>query len=213
MASPIQPSLGKHFDLPLGASFGSLSSAYPLGMLLGVFLWPTLSDVVGRKSVMAVTLMGSGCGLLLQSWGVNQGWTLKQFLASRVVTGFFSGTSPISKAYLADRGSKGNNGEDLARYLSWKDAACTLAFIVGPTLGGLLYESDKSFSNSRRISFVILCSAVGSLLASVSVALFVKNTEKGKELRMKIPQAERNHLSTEATKAKSVTTIDKSKSD
>ena len=27
MASPIQPSLGRHFGLPLGASFGSLSSA------------------------------------------------------------------------------------------------------------------------------------------------------------------------------------------
>ena len=63
MASPIQPALGKHFSLPLGASFGSLSSAYPLGMLLGVFLWPTLSDVLGRKIVMSTTLLGSGLGL------------------------------------------------------------------------------------------------------------------------------------------------------
>ena len=48
MTSPIQPSLGRHFGVPLGASFGSLSSAYPLGMMFGVFLWPTLSDVLVR---------------------------------------------------------------------------------------------------------------------------------------------------------------------
>ena len=92
MASPIQPALGKHFELPLGASFGSLSSAYPLGMMLGVFLWPTLSDVIGRKIVMATTLAGSGMGLLLQSYGVQRQWTLQQFLAARVLTGCFAGS-------------------------------------------------------------------------------------------------------------------------
>mmetsp|Transcript_32608 Transcript_32608/g.74438 ORF Transcript_32608/g.74438 Transcript_32608/m.74438 type:complete len:351 (-) Transcript_32608:2207-3259(-) len=178
MTSPIQPSLGRHFGLPLGASFGSLSSAYPLGMMFGVFLWPTLSDVLGRKSVMSLTLAGSGFGLLLQSYGIHHGWTLQQFLACRVLTGTFSGNSPISKAYLADRGSEGKNRDSLGRYLAWKDAASTLAFIAGPALGGFLYQGGKSFSNSTRIAFVIFSSAFGSLLASASVALFVKNIEK-----------------------------------
>lgn len=185
MASPIQPALGEHFSLPLGASFGSLSSAYPLGMMLGVFMWPTLSDVVGRKIVMALTLFGSGMGLMLQSWGIQRCWTLEQFLAARVLTGCFAGNSPISKAYLADRGSEGEKG-DLTNYLSWKDAASTLAFIVGPVLGGLLYQGGKSVvgsDNSKRISFVIRFSALASLLASTSIMLFVKNTEKDINLR------------------------------
>lgn len=175
MASPIQPALGKHFDLPLGASFGSLSSAYPLGMMLGVFLWPTLSDVIGRKIVMATTLAGSGMGLLLQSYGVQRQWTLQQFLAARVLTGCFAGNSPISKAYLADRGSEGN-GIELTKYLAWKDAASTMAFIIGPMLGGLLYQGGKSVvDNTKSIAFVILCSAVASLLASFSIITCVKN--------------------------------------
>lgn len=175
MASPIQPALGKHFDLPLGASFGSLSSAYPLGMMLGVFLWPTLSDVIGRKIVMATTLAGSGMGLLLQSYGVQRQWTLQQFLAARVLTGCFAGNSPISKAYLADRGSQGN-GIELTKYLAWKDAASTMAFIIGPVLGGLLYQGGKSVvDNTKSIAFVIFCSAVASLLASFSIITCVKN--------------------------------------
>ena len=174
MASPIQPALGKHFDLPLGASFGSLSSAYPLGMMLGVFLWPTLSDVIGRKIVMATTLAGSGMGLMLQSYGVQRQWTLQQFLAARVLTGCFAGNSPISKAYLADRGSEGN-GAELAKYLAWKDAASTLAFIIGPVLGGMLYQGVESLvDNTKSIAFVILCSAVASLFASFSIITCVK---------------------------------------
>ncbi|KAL7500017.1 hypothetical protein ACHAWT_007972 [Skeletonema menzelii] len=179
MASPIQPALGKHFELPLGASFGSLSSAYPLGMMLGVFLWPTLSDVIGRKIVMATTLAGSGMGLMLQSYGVQRQWTLQQFLAARVLTGCFAGNSPISKAYLADRGSEGNRAE-LAKYLAWKDAASTLAFIIGPVLGGLLYQGvESAVDNTKSIAFVILCSAVASLFASISIITCVKskNTE------------------------------------
>ena len=192
MASPIQPALGKHFSLPIGASFGSLSSAYPLGMLLGVFVWPTLSDVLGRKFVMSLTLLGSGMGLMLQSWGIRHCWTLEQFLAARVFTGCFAGNSPISKAYLADRGSSSKGVSagraDLSKYLAWKDAASTLAFILGPVFGGLVYHlcgkgiTEIANGESNRISFVILCSAVASLLASMAIMLCVKNTENGKKL-------------------------------
>ena len=62
VAGPITPALGEHFGLTMGASFGSLTSAYPLGMMFGLFLWPQLSDRIGRKPVMAMSLLGSGLG-------------------------------------------------------------------------------------------------------------------------------------------------------
>jgi len=167
-------------------------------MFAGVFLWPTLSDIIGRKLVMSITLLGSGVGLILQSYGIKQCWTLESFLAARVLTGCFAGNSPISKAYLADRGSEGENKGNLAKYLAWKDAASTLAFIVGPVLGGLIYSlfgkgvtvlgvsTDSSSSViSKQISFVILCSAIASLVASLSVMLFVKNTDKDNQILKK----------------------------
>jgi len=144
---------------------------------------------------MSITLLGSGIGLILQSYGIKQCWTLESFLVARVLTGCFAGNSPISKAYLADRGSEGENKGNLAKYLAWKDAASTLAFIVGPVLGGLIYSlfgkgatalgvsTDSSSSViSKQISFVILCSAIASLVASLSVMLFVKNTDKDNEM-------------------------------
>jgi len=127
---------------------------------------------------MTMTLFGSGMGLFLQSWAVQRHWSLEQFLATRVLTGCFAGNSPISKAYLADRGSEGNK-RDLTKYLAWKDASSTLAFIVGPMLGGLLYNGRKNIvDNTGGLSFVIRFSAISSLVASLAVALFMKNKNK-----------------------------------
>ena len=129
---------------------------------------------------MTLTLFGSGMGLLLQSLAVSRHWTLEQFLATRVLTGCFAGNSPISKAYLADRGSEGDK-RDLTKYLSWKDASSTMAFIVGPVLGGLLYRGGKNaVDNTGGLSFVIRFSAMCSLIASLSVATFMKNKDSNR---------------------------------
>ena len=63
MTIPLGAALKSHFALPMGASFGMISSAYPLGTLGAYFLWPQLSDRVGRKPVICLSLLGSGVGL------------------------------------------------------------------------------------------------------------------------------------------------------
>ena len=191
MTSPLSPSLGDHFDLPLGASFGSLTSAYPLGMLFGLFLWPRLSDKIGRKPIMASSLLGSGIGLTVQSWAIYRHWSLKWFLITRVFTGVFSGTSPVAKAYLADVGAKSGL---LPKFLAWRDASSTLAYILGPVLGGFVFEAARKVvglglgkdggagtSVSTALAFVIGLSALASLVASGLIATLVSNprTETG----------------------------------
>lgn len=136
MAGPITPALGFHFGLDVGASLGLLTSAYPLGMLCGLFFWPALSDRVGRKPVMALSLLGSGLGLAAQGLAVQASWSLNAFLALRVLTGSMAGSSPVAKAYLADLGSSAGK---LPQFMAWRDAASTLAFIVGPLASGQLY--------------------------------------------------------------------------
>ena len=185
MAGPITPALGKHFGLQVGASFGSLTSAYPLGMLFGLMCWPTLSDKIGRKRVMTASLLGSGLGLAVQSWVIRQDLTLSWFLTARALTGAFAGSSPVSKAYLADVGYKDGK---LPRYLALRDAASTMAFIVGPMLGGILYDLRKWFlgvsktatdviDTTGSLSFVIGISAAASLAASLLVGTVVTDAK------------------------------------
>ena len=139
MTIPITPALKRHFSLQVGASFGMLTSAYPLGMMVGLALWPQLSDRVGRRPVISISLFGNFVGLALQGLALLRQWPLPALLALRVFTGSCSGSSPVAKAYLADVGAASGQ---LPRYVAWRDAASTLAYIVGPALGGLLYSAS-----------------------------------------------------------------------
>ena len=92
----------------------------------------------------------------------------------------------MSKAYLADIGA--NDGK-LPRYLSLKDAASTLAFIMGPAAGGLLFDIRRNMigvsqelskaeilDSSGSLSFVISITAVASMLASLVAGLLVQES-------------------------------------
>lgn len=186
MAGPITPALGQHFGLQVGSKFGSLTSAYPLGMLVGLFLLPQLSDKIGRKPVITISLFGSGLGLAAQALAIYQNWGLMIFLLTRVLTGCFAGSSPVSKAFLADVGTKQGK---LPRYLALRDAAATMAFIVGPMLGGILFDVQRStlkgeasaVSTTSSLAFVICVSAVASLAAAALVAMGVKEVPPQKQ--------------------------------
>jgi len=136
-------------------------------MLIGLFTWPKLSDSLGRKKIIIVSLLGSGLGLGLQSYVVGNGGGLSIFLASRAFTGIFSGSAPVAKAFLADMGdeheeeykkeyesresSESDREQELglvAKYLGWRDAASTLSYILGPALGGILYETVRCWGRS-----------------------------------------------------------------
>ena len=201
---------------------------------MGLFTWPRLSDKLGRKKIMIVSLLGSGIGLSLQSLVVLKNKGFGVFLASRILTGVFSGSAPVAKAFLADIGDErerqlamerascvndnvdGNgDGDDteillnedetglVAKYLGWRDAASTLSYIVGPALGGILYETVRCWGRdsqnighsmrwlnqgrnsvgggaldgrARALALVIGISALGSLMASFMVMAFVKDT-------------------------------------
>ena len=133
VTGPITPGLVQRFDVA-AEHVGYLTSAYPLGMFGALFFWPQLSDKIGRKPIIVTSLMGVGVGLILQALCVRSGWSLQTFLALRVLSGAFAGASPVVKAYLADASTP----EFLPQLMAWREASCTLAFIVGPTLGGML---------------------------------------------------------------------------
>jgi MFS family permease len=104
---------------------------------------------------MTLSLLGTGLGLAAQAYVIASKKSLWVFLLSRVITGSFAGSSPISKAYLADV-----SADNLPRNLAWRDAASTLAFLVGPLLGGVFLGSTAS------LSFVIAISSVAYIVGS-----------------------------------------------
>jgi MFS family permease len=151
-------------------------------MLFGLFIWPQLSDRIGRKPVMTASLFGSGLGLLAQAFVIQRNGSLGLYLAIRASTGAFAGSSPVSKACLADIGYR--NGM-LPRYLALRDAASAMAFIIGPLMGGVLYDirrrmlgatiaTAQALKMAGSLSFVIGVAAVTTLTAALLVGAFVQ---------------------------------------
>ena len=81
-----------------------------------------------------------------------------------------AGASPVAKAFLADVGA---GAGQLPRYMAWRDAASTLAFIVGPLLSGHLYMGKQAggLARDQSLAAVISTSGLYSLLAGTLVAL------------------------------------------
>jgi len=161
MATPLNPTLAAHFQLA-GPALGSLTSAYPLGMLFGLLVWPSMSDARGmRKPILVASLAGSGFGLSLQATCLSLRWPLWAFLSLRTLSGLFAGASPVAKAFLSDIAA---DKDDLPRFLAYREASATLAFIVGPFCGGVLYSLTQS------LAAVVAATAFASLLAAATVA-------------------------------------------
>ena len=189
MTGPITPDLAKHFGLPVGGSarVGMLTSAYPFGMLAGLAVWPRLSDKRGmRKPILVLSLGGVGLGLAAQSAALARNAPLWTFLSLRALSGACGGASPVAKAYLADAAT----GDQLPRWLAWREAAATFAFIVGPLFGGLLIHGTSSLAS------VVGVTAAFSLLAAGIVGVFVEEVGADKSVsERKTPKL----LSTDST--------------
>ena len=93
----------------------------------------------------------------------------------------------MAKAYLADVGAKSGL---LPKFLAWRDASSTLAYILGPVLGGFVFQARKAglgegggVGNSTALAFVIGLSALASLVASGLIVAFVSNPRTGQGTR------------------------------
>ena len=100
-------------------------------MLAAVWFWPTRSDAWGRTRVLKLSMSITALCFLVQAGFLGMEW-FHAFLFMRLVTGCFAGCNPIFKAYLADVVP----ASELPRFMVWREASATFAFIVGPLLGG-----------------------------------------------------------------------------
>jgi DHA1 family tetracycline resistance protein-like MFS transporter len=125
---PLLPSYGARFESN-EALIGLLVAATPAMHLLSAPFWGRLSDRVGRRPVMLISLAGAmGSYLIFTLAG-----SFLALLLSRVVAGSIDASVGVGQAYLADR----TRPEERAKAMGWIGAAYGLGFIVGPALGGI----------------------------------------------------------------------------
>ena len=117
-------------------TLGLLTSSYPAAQFFGAPLFGSLSDQWGRKKMMQVTLIGSALSYLVTALAMTS-CSLILLFASRIAAGLFAGNLTLAQAAIGDLSTNTTRTRNFA-YVSM---AGSLAFIMGPALGGRLADA------------------------------------------------------------------------
>ena len=149
---------------PFWITWGS-SGVFSLFQLVATPLWGRLSDQIGRKPVLVVSLIGA---LLTYVWTAYADG-LVSLIAARAMAGLMSGNLSAAFAYVADISEPANR----ARYLGIISSAFGLGFAVGPFLGGQL---GRMPDGTATLFVPALTAAALTVLAIVGSAFFISES-------------------------------------
>jgi DHA1 family tetracycline resistance protein-like MFS transporter len=157
---PLLPFYGEHFQAsPL--TVGLLMAVYSFAQFIAAPAWGRLSDRLGRKPVLAVTLAGATLSYLWLAFA-QELWML---FAARALGGLMAGNIAAAFAYVADVTTPANR----AKGMGIVGAAFGLGFIFGPAIGGMLAGHDPA--NADYTSPALLAMALSGTALVLTLAL------------------------------------------
>lgn len=128
-----------------------------------------LSDLVGRRPVLWVTMLGSALSYLLLGLSSQFVW----ILVARLLGGIMGGNISVAQAAMADLSPKAERSKAMGLI----GAAFGLGFVLGPFLGGVLSASTWGQQLAAKgIQLPFMVSGLLSLLASVLVLTLMRET-------------------------------------
>ena len=161
---PLLPFYAKSFGAPEWQVF-LLFSAYSLGNFFAEPLWGRLSDRIGRRPVLMITIFGNAATYLALAFAPSIGAAL----VIRFVGGILTGNISTIQGYIADV----TPPDRRAARLGLLGAAFSLGFVTGPTAGGLLAHPEIGTAGFRPPLFL---AAALCVIAGIGIVLFVKET-------------------------------------
>lgn len=108
---------------------GALGALYSLLQFFAAPLWGGMSDRIGRKPVLVISVASLALSYLM--WFFSGSFTL--LIAARFIGGIMAGNISTATAVVADVTSKQNRSKGMAII----GIAFALGFILGPALGGI----------------------------------------------------------------------------
>ncbi|KAH7329467.1 major facilitator superfamily domain-containing protein [Stachybotrys elegans] len=121
----------------VGFYSGLIESLFSATQMFVLIFWGRLSDRVGRRPVLLVSLTGMALGSAL--FGTAQ--SLWQMILFRCLAGVFSGSSLIIRTMIAELSTP----ETQARAFSWFAFSSNLGIFLGPLIGGALADPATQY--------------------------------------------------------------------
>jgi MFS family permease len=135
MVIPVMPIYAEHLGASEAAT-GWLSTGYSLMQFVFAPIWGRLSDRVGRRPMLLLSIAMTAVAFLL--YGLAASFTV--LLVSRLFAGAATANIAIAQAYVADV----TTPEGRAKGMGMIGAAFGLGFVFGPAVGGLLAAHSLS---------------------------------------------------------------------
>lgn len=156
-------------DVSRALFLGVTLAAYPLGQFLGSPILGSLSDDYGRRPLLASSLVVAALSNLLSGFAIA--WQhLGLLILSRFLAGLMEGNIAIARAMAADLKLLSKH-----KTFGMVNAAASIAYLVGPLLGGLM--SDPAIFETLTIStpfyiiFVLFIALAGLSMCVLKQAL------------------------------------------
>lgn len=159
MVLPLLPIYGRSFGVS-EAQMGLVLGAYSLMQFLFAPLLGRLSDRIGRRPVLCISILGTAVGHFVLAAAGNF-WLL---ILGRVIDGIAGSNLATAQAYIADISPPEKRTRNIGM---WFGAAFGIGFAIGPFFGGLAYKLGLWVvpGIAERVPFIIAgCLALANAL-------------------------------------------------
>ena len=131
---PLLPIFAKNFNAT-GFTIGALMASYSAMQFLFAPIWGRLSDRIGRRPVLLVSVAGSALSYVVFAvgCGMEGNAALVLLFASRILAGICGANVTVAQAYIADI----TPPENRSKKMGLIGVAFGLGFIFGPVISGI----------------------------------------------------------------------------
>jgi multidrug resistance protein len=143
---PVLPLYAERFGAR-PATIGVLLASFSVAQLLFAPVWGAVSDRIGRKPVLVLSLLGTALGSLL----TGLAGSLPLLFLGRIVDGMSGASVSVAQASVADIAPPAER----ARLFGLLGAAFGVGFVAGPALGAL------AALGGRRLPFLLAAGVAG----------------------------------------------------
>ena len=142
-------------------------ATYSMGQFIATPLWGRLSDRIGRKPVLLISIFCQSICFMALALAPNL-WMLA---LARFMGGIVSGNISTAMAYVSDS----TNEEKRAKWLGYIGASVSIGFMTGPAIGGLLGGQDAS---SASLFYPGIVAASIAFMTGIIAIFFLKESLK-----------------------------------
>ncbi|CAN5409785.1 tetracycline resistance MFS efflux pump [soil metagenome] len=125
---PVLPTYARELHAS-DTTVGFLMASYSVMQFIFTPFWGRLSDRVGRRPILLVSLFASSIGYMV--WGFSN--SLLMLFLARMIAGAGNANIAVAQAYVSDVTTR----ENRARGMGMVGAAFGLGFVLGPAIGGI----------------------------------------------------------------------------